>query len=165
MGIMSDSHDRLAAVDAAVQFFNGRPVDLVLHAGDHVAPFAVRRYESLKADWRGVFGNNDGEREGLEKASLGRIQSDHLVLEPGGLRILLVHRMEDAGPILQEDPSVRVVVFGHSHSAGVEERDDGRLWVNPGELCGYLTGRSSVALLDTESLDVELVTLSPGPAR
>ncbi len=159
IGIMSDSHDRLDAIDAAVALFNERKVDFVLHAGDHISPFAVRRYQKLDADWAGVFGNNDGEREGLMSVSQGRISSDHLHLELGGKVLLLVHRELDALDLVEQEPSVQVVVFGHDHMASSDLRDQGRWWINPGETCGYLTGRCTVALLDLDKMQVEHVEL------
>jgi len=50
------------------------------------------------------------------------------------------------------------VVHGHAHEAKVYRK--GRtLIVNPGEACGYLTGRSTIALLDTSKLEVKIVEL------
>ncbi|KUK61823.1 MAG: Phosphodiesterase [Methanoculleus marisnigri] len=51
-----------------------------------------------------------------------------------------------------------IVVHGHTHQA--EVRTPGpTLVVNPGETCGYLTGRPTVAVLDTVSRNVELIDL------
>lgn len=51
-----------------------------------------------------------------------------------------------------------VVVYGHTHKA-VIERVGKTLVVNPGELCGCLTNRSTYAVLNLESLEAELVLL------
>jgi len=51
-----------------------------------------------------------------------------------------------------------VVVRGHNHRA--EATRHGRtLLINPGEIWGYYSGRSSVAVLDTKSLEVEFIEL------
>jgi putative phosphoesterase len=51
-----------------------------------------------------------------------------------------------------------VVVHGHTHQVGV--RRSGRtLVVNPGEACGYLTGKPTIAVLDTVARNVELLPL------
>jgi len=39
IGIMSDSHDHMEAIRAAVEVFNQAGVKLVVHAGDLIAPF------------------------------------------------------------------------------------------------------------------------------
>ena len=163
VGLMSDSHDRVAAVEGAVKLFNESAVDFVLHAGDHVAPFVVRRYQGLKAPWRGVFGNNDGERRGLMLASGGRIGGDVLRLELGGCGILLVHRREDGLALAASGRlgPVDVLVCGHTHEKGRWE-EEGIVVVNPGETCGYVSGSPTVALLDTETKQVEWVALEVG---
>ena len=51
-----------------------------------------------------------------------------------------------------------LVVFGHTHE--VEERIEKGLMLNPGEVGGWLTGRCTVALVDLESLEVEIRDLS-----
>jgi putative phosphoesterase len=51
-----------------------------------------------------------------------------------------------------------VVVRGHDHRAEAT-RCGKTLLVNPGEIWGYLTGLSSVAILDTTSLDVKFIEL------
>ncbi len=51
-----------------------------------------------------------------------------------------------------------MVVFGHTHHP---ERytDNGTLWVNPGECGGWLTGRATVTILETDTMEVEFVEL------
>ena len=63
----------LPAIGKAVSVFNDAEVDLVLHAGDLVAPFVAKPLQFLKMDLIAVFGNNDGERLGLSKVFEGRI--------------------------------------------------------------------------------------------
>ena len=59
---------------------------------------------------------------------------------------------------LAESGLYDVVVYGHTHQASLERRGK-TLVVNPGELCGCLTGRSSYALIDLEKLETDLVLL------
>ena len=160
LGLLGDSHDRMSHIEAAVKVFNGEGVDRVLHAGDYVAPFALRPLEGLKAPWVGVFGNNDGEREGLTKVSEGRIQGVRLDGEFGGRKVVLVHEQERALNDEGKLPSADVVIHAHTHVFHVERI--GEVWVvNPGECCGYLSGRGTVALLDTDDLAVTRVVLEP----
>ena len=72
LGVMADSHDNVPKVKQAVELFNARSVDLVIHAGDFVAPFAVVPLGRLESRVVAVFGNNDGERVGLA-AKFGEI--------------------------------------------------------------------------------------------
>jgi predicted phosphodiesterase len=41
----------------------------------------------------------------------------------------------------------------------VNERRDGRLFLNPGECCGWVSGRSTIAMLNTDSLSAEIIDL------
>ena len=65
IGVFSDSHDNIEKIKKAVSFFNDRKVDLVIHAGDFIAPFSIAPMEELNCQLVCVFGNNDGERIGL----------------------------------------------------------------------------------------------------
>ena len=164
IGLMADTHDRLPLVEEAVKALNERGVELVLHAGDFIAPFVIPRLARLEAKVIGVFGNNDGDKMLLLKRASetgGKVELRGLFAEiqAGGLRIALLHGHE--GELLRSliaCGAYDVVVHGHTHQAG--ERREGRtLVVNPGEVCGYLYGRPSVAVLDTEKMSVEFVYL------
>jgi len=164
VGLISDTHDRLPMVEEAVRVLNERGVELVLHAGDYVAPFVIPRLARLEAKLVGVFGNNDGDKALLLKRASetgGKVEIRGLFAEvrAGGLRIALLHGHEDE--LLRSVIACGgydVVVHGHTHRASVR-REGGTLVVNPGEVCGYLYGKPTLALLDTEELSVKLVEL------
>jgi len=66
IGIVSDTHDDLAAVEAAVTLFEREGVDAVVHCGDFVAPFSVTPFDvggdsDAGFDFYAARGNNDGE--------------------------------------------------------------------------------------------------------
>ncbi len=159
IGILSDTHDNLTRVREAVRFFNGAGCDLVIHAGDFVAPFTAEELRNLQAPVKAVFGNCDGERTGLAQAfrGLGEIGEPPLTFSHAGRRFLVRHL--DA-PIERNSASevFDVVIFGHTHRPLVERRD-GVLLVNPGETGGWLRGKSTLALLDPLALAVEIITL------
>ncbi|MCD6500226.1 MAG: metallophosphoesterase [Deltaproteobacteria bacterium] len=156
IGLISDSHDRPDTLKAAVDALNEARVAFVIHAGDFVAPFTLKELDHLDADWRGVFGNNDGERVGLEKASKGRVAKTWLTMQLQGRTIGVIH---DESRLADDQlHGLDLLVCGHTHRAKKEHRD-GVLVVNPGELCGYLTGRASFAVMDLETLDLEQVIL------
>jgi putative phosphoesterase len=163
IGIVSDTHDRLPMVEKAVEFFNNENVDLVLHAGDYVAPFVIWKFKPLKAKLIGVFGNNDGDRELLRKRfsenpSL-EVRGSFAKITVDGLKIALLHGTEEE--LLQaliDSESFDVVVHGHFHKAEVYRKGK-TLVVNPGELCGYLSGKSTFALLDTDKREARIIQL------
>ena len=162
IGIMSDSHDNLDAIKDAVVFFNEKKVMAVLHAGDIVSPFTARAFKELDAKLYFVFGNNDGDkvllREWFEEfgaQSCGNFGD----LTIGGQHIALLHGINEAEvKALAASGDFDIVIRGHTHDAGVEHIKSVPV-VNPGETAGVLTGKRTVALLDTSTLDVEIVEL------
>jgi hypothetical protein len=51
-----------------------------------------------------------------------------------------------------------IIIHGHTHEAKTYHK--GRtLVINPGEACGYLTGKPTIATLDTKTLDVKIILL------
>jgi putative phosphoesterase len=163
IGLISDTHDRLPMVDKAVKMLNDEKVDLVLHAGDYVSPFVIPRFKGLKARLIGVFGNNDGDHEFLKRRfdedKHSEIRGNFAKLVVGNVKIVLLHGTdEELLNALIDSEAFDVVVHGHAHEAKVCRKGK-TLVVNPGEVCGYLTGRSTMALLDTSKLEAKILEL------
>jgi putative phosphoesterase len=159
IGVLSDTHDHLPRISAALELFRQRGAEAIIHAGDIVAPFAARLLAPqnlpASAGLHVVYGNNDGERAGLAKV-LPQICDGPLRLELGGRRIVVLH---DAAALRPGDTAdADIVITGHTHQV-VNEVRDRVLWLNPGECCGWLTGRATIMLLDTLGPGAELVTL------
>ncbi|MCD6242130.1 metallophosphoesterase [Candidatus Bathyarchaeota archaeon] len=162
IGIIADTHDRLPYVEKAVKKLNEEKVELVLHAGDYVAPFVASKFKDLKADLIGVFGNNDGDKQLLRKkfSEIGaEIRGRFAEVIVDGLKIALLHGEEnDLLKALINAESHDVVVHGHTHKAEIYRKGD-TLVVNPGEVCAYLTGKSTIAILDTETKEAKIINL------
>ncbi len=161
IGLIADTHDNLPLVDKAVKKLNEMNVGLVLHAGDYVAPFVIPKLKELKAKLIGVFGNNDGDHELLNKRFNEyeglEMRRNFAEIFVGGLRIALLHG--DEGELLEaliNSESFDVVVHGHTHKAEVYQKGK-TLIVNPGEVCGYLSGKSTIALLDTDRREAKII--------
>jgi putative phosphoesterase len=159
IGIMSDSHDNVVAVKEAVRLFNRIPCELVVHAGDFVAPFAARELEDLSCPVKAVFGNCDGEREGLKKAfqKIGEIKEAPLIFEHAGMKFLIAHLDHSLESYLVSE-DLDFLIFGHTHKPEIKVKGI-TLLINPGEAGGWVSGRSTIALLDTEQRDAEIITL------
>lgn len=145
---VSDSHDNIAAIKKLGDALRSRGVSLVIHAGDWVSPFTARFLRE-----RPYF---------LEVAKKFNVEiaGDAAELEVAGRKIAVYH---GTSPVLlkalAESGLYDIVIYGHTHQAVIEKR--GRtLVVNPGELCGCLTGRSSYALINVEKLEVDLIYLT-----
>jgi putative phosphoesterase len=154
LGIMADSHDNLPKVAAACRAFRERGVATILHAGDFVAPFALKLLVREGIPVAGVFGNNDGERAGLLGVCAG-IHEGPYRCELDGRTVVIAHAPGQlAGPACD---GADLLVHGHTHQARIE--DGPPLRVNPGEVGGWLTGRSTAAVVDLASLAAELIEL------
>ncbi len=150
IGIISDTHDNLKKISSAVSIFKQEKLDFVVHAGDFVAPFSIAPFMEMGIEWKGVFGNNDGEKNGLAKKSEGRIVSPPLILTLDNVRMVVVH---DPNHIENRFFSeYDLIIYGHTHQKQVERREKA-LVINPGEACGYLTGTATLVILDTDSLE------------
>ena len=155
LGVLSDTHDHLPMIEKAVDLFLEQRVEAVLHAGDIVSPFAAKALARFQGPLYAVYGNNDGEREGLQKLLPG-IAAGPRMVEVGGRRILLHH---DLGGCREAVIArAELVVTGHTH-VPVVRREGGRLFVNPGECCGWLYHQPTVAILETEGPEAEIVGL------
>ena len=152
IGLISDTHDRLPLIERAVKRLKEERVKLVLHAGDYISPFTAKPFANLDVPIIGVFGNNCAETETLRRvySEVGTdLRGYFAEVEEGGLRIALTHGHLKFEMDKAMGGGYDVVVRGHSHRASVRE-ENGILVINPGEVCGYLTGGSTVAYLDTE---------------
>jgi putative phosphoesterase len=165
---ISDSHDHKDKILKAVSIINKRNVNAVIHCGDFVAPFVKRWFDkledSIKTNFFGVFGNNDGEQLFL-KENLGQIckfpqNGNELILELGGKRIFASHMpRKETISALADSKAFDIILSGHTHTLKNEKNGKGVLIINPGELCGYLTGRSTFVIIDTDKMESEIIDL------
>jgi len=137
-------------------------VELVLHAGDYISPFVVSHFKVSKARLIGVFGNNDAELERLNKLFTeagNRVKGRFTEIKIDDKRVALLHGdEEELLKSLVNCGYYDVIVYGHTHRPVVRKEGE-TLIINPGEVCGYLTGKSTIATLDTETMKAEIVFL------
>jgi len=50
-----------------------------------------------------------------------------------------------------------VVIYGHTHKAEMEKKEDKALMTNHGECCGRITRRRTVAIVDLEKDETKIV--------
>ncbi|MDT7889485.1 MAG: metallophosphoesterase [Desulfurococcales archaeon] len=167
IGVMSDTHDNLLKIDSAVKAFIDAGVGMVIHLGDYIAPFSLARILRSGIRFVGILGNNDGERLGLKEIASRSGQELHdppheIIIS--GKRILLLHGF---GP---KDRTVGIVekiakgggydaiLYGHTHEIDIRI-EGGTLILNPGEVFGGLSGRSTVALLDLSKMEARIINI------
>lgn len=155
IGVISDTHDRLPTIRAALDIFRHFNLDTLVHPGDVIAPFAAKALAAFEGDLHITYGNNDGERAGLKQV-LPQIQDGPLKLTLGGRSILLHHFIDWCDPA--DIAAADVVITGHTHAIHVEKQDE-RLLLNPGETCGWVNDRCTVAVLDLETLEPQIIEI------
>jgi uncharacterized protein len=163
IGAISDTHDNLPLIEKAVQVLNQQNIELVLHAGDYVAGFVIPKLAKLNCPLVGVFGNNDGDHELLKKrfseTTNCTIRDRFTQTTIEGYRIALLHGHEtELLNTIIDSGYFNAVIHGHSHNKSIEQKGK-TISVNPGELCGYLTGNPTLAILDTVTRQARIIDL------
>jgi putative phosphoesterase len=163
VGLISDTHDNLPMVEKAVKRLNEEKVCLVLHAGDYVAPFVIPKFKAMNCNLIGVFGNNDGDHELLRKrfneTGNCEVRGRFAEVNVDGFKIALFHGDEtELLNALAGRECFDAIVYGHVHVT-VARKNGKMLVVSPGEVCGYLTGKSTIAVLDTVKREARIIEL------
>ncbi|MGB9595782.1 MAG: metallophosphoesterase [Candidatus Poribacteria bacterium] len=157
IGIISDTHDNIPKIKEAVSIFNTKQVEFVIHAGDYIAPFSIALLDDLKCDYVGVFGNNDGEKIGLAKKSKYRIKVPPHNITLENRKIIILHEPNDIDNLIKSQ-NYDIIIYGHTHNP-VIEKHNGILVINPGECGGWLSGKSTIAIVDLSDLSAEIVNV------
>jgi len=162
IGIISDTHDNKDSIMKAVDKLNQLGIKYLIHAGDHIAPFTVRWMSKFNGKVYGVAGNNDGEIQILKKLyeDNGWVFRELLLtLELEGKKMVVTHgTYPELVDLLVKSEKYDIVIYGHTHEYKTEKV--GRtLVINPGEACGYLTGKRTMAILNMRNMDVKILDL------
>lgn len=169
VGILSDTHGNYAALLKAVELFRARGVEAAVHCGDWDAPFMMKALGRLAKPVAAVLGNCDGERAGMRRlaGSLGwKFGEPPLETELGGRRLLILHEPDDLES-RADGGRYDVILHGHIHALphmkdGGErvERVGPTLVIDPGEAGGWIHGKATGAILDTEALTAEIMEIT-----
>ena len=160
LGFLADTHDNLPMIKKAVDFFNKREVDLVLHLGDFVSPFFLKGLNDLGSKLVAVFGNNDGDKLMLAKRFCEKgydLFSPPHTLELDAQKVLMLHEPFEL-KALSKSGEYRIIAYAHTHIPEVKTEHK-TLIINPGECGGWLYGRSTIACVDLDTLEGEIVEL------
>lgn len=158
IGIVSDTHDHMDRLRAALKRFVQEGIEVVLHAGDFVSPFMAVPFQEAGLRVIGVFGNNDGDKLYLRErfAGVGDLNFGPYEVELGGRKILLMHEPRALEALIASG-RYDLIVYGHTHR--VDVREGKPLVVNPGECGGWLSGRATCAVVDLERLEAGIIAL------
>lgn len=160
IAVISDTHDNKNAIFELIKSVNDNDIEVMIHAGDHISPFTIDWLSRAGCRVFGVAGNNDCEKEILKTKYEERgwvFSYSTLALNLEGL-IVVTHgtdqRLVDA---LINSGEYRVVIAGHLHKPIVNYYSNDTLYLNPGEVCGYLTNKRTYAILRMPEKSVEII--------
>lgn len=168
IGVISDTHDQFLLIQKAVEEFNKKEVEVVIHCGDWVSPFILQFFQNLKAPIYTVFGNNDGDKVRhiifKDKLNLNIQYSKNgfFELEFDNRIIGILHgESKKIIEALVASKKYDAIFYGHTHQK-VNEKHKNTLLLNPGSLMietnDSLKG-ASIAIYDTTKNDAYHINL------
>lgn len=165
VAIVSDSHDHLKNLSRACEIASERGCQVMLFAGDLVAPPTLECFDEFNGPVHMVLGNNEGEIAGLTarvnanpKLTLhGLVQGNSMELELEGKKIFMNHYPKLAR-LAAESGNYDICIHGHDHLYNVEKVAT-TLLINPGEVQGQRTKIPSFAIINLSTMEVERINL------
>jgi putative phosphoesterase len=163
IGVISDSHDNIPVIEKALDILNSEKVDCLLHAGDIVSPFSAKLFLGQSFTTYLTFGNNDGEKimlkDVLSQSERCKLIWPRATINLNHFKIALIHgEDEEIVEAIALSNVYDLVAYGHWHK--VVNRVIGKsILVNPGELCGYLSGRRTLAIVDLVKKETKIIDI------
>lgn len=162
--ILSDSHDHIPLLDAAVAEAKAVGAEAVLHCGDVVAPSTLKCLNKHRLPVHVIHGNNSGDLYSLGQLATrpGNVIQYHGMdagLTLGGRRIFLVHYPHYARAMAATG-EWDLVCCGHSHKSRIERLSNIRggetPLVNPGTVGGVGSDPATYIMADLEKMEFEV---------
>ncbi len=156
IGVLSDSHGNVAAVQQAIRILQSMQVSLIIHCGD-IGPDVVPAFTGLATHF--VCGNVDNlDRMREVIVDPAHTLHEHLgTLEIEGRRVAFLHG-DDVQLLRHTIHSGHWDLVCHGHTHAFSRGFDGRtLVLNTGALAR--TGRPSLTVVDLASLEVTEIPL------
>jgi len=164
-GVLSDIHDNLPHLEAALKRFSNEKTEALVFCGDFCSPFAAKMLAESGLPVHAVFGNNDGDRFHIQKMCaeynnmifygeyIGDMDSQ---LHLGGLKIGVSHYPFYAKTMVKTG-WYDCVFYGHNHQAE-KQKFGNALLLNPGEIAGVF-GNASIGIVDAVSRNSAIIDL------
>jgi putative phosphoesterase len=150
IGILSDTHNNLTNLQAALMLLRKENVDLLIHCGDISSPETAAALGEFRIIH--VVGNNDYASGAIHEVLLGlnsqNISAASYKGEIGGVKIAVTHGHQPG--VVQEIVSTgefAYVFTGHSHQRRDTQVGPTRV-INPGSLGGLKREKRSIYILD-----------------
>jgi putative phosphoesterase len=156
IGVISDTHDNINHIKQAIVILKEKEIATLIHLGDYCSPFSIPLLEMKKV--YAIFGNNDGDKLMLQKKANEcgfNIVNAPTAITIEGKKIAIMHEPYQL-EAFRKSGIYDIVLHGHTHESYVKKDP---LTINPGALCGYLSGKATFAIVDIENLECEIVKL------
>lgn len=159
IAVLSDTHDQILNLRAAVTYCNSYSVQMLIHCGDLISPFMLEELAKFAGAIHFVYGNNIGDQHVISQACGTKFPTitNHGILgavEAGGKKIAFTHYPVMARGLATQG-GFDVVCCGHNHIYKVENVG-AALLINPGQLLGK-DSRPGFCILETATMEVERV--------
>ncbi len=171
--ILSDSHDHIPLLDAAVAEAKERGAEAILHCGDVVAPNTLRCLNKYELPVHAIHGNNTGDLYTLGQMATkpGNMIEYHGMdakLTLAGRRIFLVHYPHYARAMATTG-DWDLVCCGHSHNYKQESvpniKNGHTILLNPGTIGGVGSAPATYVMMDLETMELEKFEISKNIER
>jgi len=161
IGVLSDTHNNIANLRAALEIFEQRGVSTLIHCGDVTALATLEWLAEFRVIY--VYGNGDYTAGEMREMLLRYDPQNYGGLtyngELGGARIAAAHgHLPGSVEDLARSGEYDYVFHGHTHHRRDERIGRARV-INPGALGGLHRQERSVCLVDLASEQVEFVLL------
>lgn len=166
--ILSDSHDHIPLLDAAVGEAKAAGAEAILHCGDVVAPSTLHCLDKHGLPVHVIHGNNTGDlytlgRLAARTDSYLRYHGMDAGLELAGRRIFVVHYPHYARAMAATG-DWDLVCCGHSHKTAMERlpnlSGEVTILINPGTVGGVGNSPATYVMADLEAMTFEVKEIS-----
>ncbi|HNV12639.1 MAG TPA: metallophosphoesterase family protein [bacterium] len=156
IAIISDIHDNLANLGLFFEMIKTEEIKKIICCGD------VCNQETLvflSKNFKNEIFLVRGNMELYEDSEILKLENiDYLgrygTIEIGGLRVGVCHEPIFINNLLENDPELKFIFYGHTHRPWISMRQKATL-INPGTLGGVFQ-KACFAIWDTETTDVKL---------
>lgn len=162
IGILSDTHNNLPNLQAALDLFRQRGIATLIHCGDLTGVEVAQKMDGFRVIC--VFGNGDFATGEIRHVLLAQNPENYAGLiykgEIDGVRVAATHgHLPGAADELILSGEFDYVFLGHSHRHKEEQAGATRI-INPGALGGLHSEARQVCLLDLDTGEAAFIKIT-----
>ena len=159
IAVMSDTHDQIKNLCEAIDYCNNNSIEALIHCGDLISPFMLKRLDKFKGEVHLIYGNNVGDLHLVSQMCVLDFPSlnHHGVLGSIELdrRKIGFHHYPEVARGMAAQAVYDIVCCGHNHIYGVETIGN-TLLINPGDLLGKDI-RPCFCIVDSVTLETKKI--------